>query len=206
MTDAPSTIPGTQAPAIILAMLRAIGWTGDLRQIEVAVPKQGGTLSLPDYAESFRNLGILPHARRTRLSTLSQADLPCLIEDAEGRVGLVEKVSSAGVSITYEEAATPALSRDTRPILALTIAKPQDGAGMEAKPIQAFLARQKKSLRTIVALSVLINVTALISPLWCSPSTTRRSPRNPRRFCSPWRKSRRSLSRWTSRCAPSARG
>lgn len=149
----------------ILAAAKRVGWTGAQYQIALAMPHTGKSLNLSEYAETIRNIGLNVAAKRRRLSSLSAEELPCLFEDSNGTVGLLEKVDRDGAWIIWENA--PAVTVDSRPrrkVVMLLVQKINTSTEKAELPIRKVIYEQRRSIAMVIATTCIINLIGLIYP------------------------------------------
>ncbi|MEM1386438.1 MAG: ATP-binding cassette domain-containing protein [Pseudomonadota bacterium] len=164
ITSAPEQRSSARPIDLLFDLARSVGWTGTQQQVAVAAFHRDQGLSFADYAEALRNLGLIPHAERRALASLSDMDVPCLVELDDGRIGLAERVDPGGLWLVMEGWPTAMRIKPKGAALVLLVAAPDEEAETTRGPTRALMAKQKKSLRTIVALSLIVNVIGLVFP------------------------------------------
>lgn len=162
----------TPYEAVLPPLLRAVGWGGEPRHVVEALPHFDHVANLVDLRVVLHHLGLRTAVREARVATQSDSDFPCLIIIG-GAPTLALRRVRPGVLLTEDgEGAARETSEPAQPVQILRALDPEvdpeeasaDGArGSWFWSAAAYLA---PSFRGVLALTLVINVLALTTPLF----------------------------------------
>lgn len=154
-------------PADFVATLcRAIGWSGETAQIHHLIGHHTDRLSLEDYADAFEGLGLRPVARSCRLSSLMDADLPCLYQDKTGVVRLIADRDEGALIVRDENIREPdSVRARTERVVILQVEDAEQQTEQSTETIRSLLIGQKNSLIGVFLTTIVINLLGISAPL-----------------------------------------
>ncbi len=155
----------------LVPLLHALNWYGDMREIIEALPHFADEMDLVDLRNTLVALGYESHAQKTCLCDIDERLLPCLFQDEEnGEVCSVLERDHLKVKVC-RNGRTEWLPADTlyRSGTAYFFSRIEPGTSAEKPHIWGWfgtvLSRFKKSIRTMIVISLFTNLIAVVFPL-----------------------------------------
>lgn len=150
----------------IKTLCRSHGWNGEVSQIEHAMGHHGVRLVLKDFADAITGIGLRPVARSCRLKQVTQADLPCLYEDRNGEVRLIQSREAGMLRVVDQNGFEPFdIKASSERVILLHVETPEaevaDGSGM----ISTLFREHSKAVWGVIMASAVINGLGISTPL-----------------------------------------